>query len=434
MIYGVGTTIAGLSVSAGMLLVGWSIIEGFAGALMLLATLAIIIVAYDGADRVKAFAIWGAIAAVAAAIGPIVCGFFTTFYTWRYGFFMELIFVFIILIMVRKITESKSPEKQTVDWVGALLAAIGFAAIIMGILQASNFGFASPQVLFPIVIGFLFLMLLSRHISKRQRRKKTPLFKPQILKIKQFTSSLTVTSMQALNFAAILFIFPLFLQLVFGYSAMETGLILMPLSISVLIFSLLGPKLASYMLHKYIVMLGFVIATIGIALLLPQLSLSMTGATFAIPFIFIGTGMGLVLAHVTNLTMSSVKPELGGEASGLTNTMKQLFASLGVALIGAILISSVFSSFESQVRDSDEFTDEEKEFLVEYGIEYIKKIHSGEIEPPDNMEPEKLHALIDIINETTVDSMRTSIFSMLIFMVIGVIASFFLPRKIHEAK
>ncbi len=336
-IYGVGTFIASISLDAAMLLVGWSIFEGIGAALMLPVTATFITGAYDGRDRAIAFGIWGGIAAAASAFGPIIGGFLTTFYTWRLAFLIELVVVFIIFALHRQIIKTPPTASwKGFDLGGSLLSVIGLVSLVFGILQIKN-----PEnwglVPFLLVLGLLLLSGFYLWERRRIRSKKEVLVDVNIIPERTFFAGNVVATGLNLVIAGFLFIFPLFFQTVTGISAYDTGVILLPMSFGVFIFSILGAKFSTWFEPKYVLLSGIVLTGAGLAALRDVFSLTTTGADILPGSVLFGIGMGIVLSQITNITMGAIGSERQTDASGIYNTTRQLGSSLGTSVIGIVL-------------------------------------------------------------------------------------------------
>ncbi len=336
-VYGVGTFTASISQNAGMLLLGWSILEGIGAALMLPATATFITGAYEGRDRAIAFGIWGGIAAAASSFGPIIGGFLTTFYTWRLAFLMELIVVFAIFALHRQLTET--PPTATwkgYDLGGSLLSVLGLAALVFGILQLKepeNWG------LVPFLIAGGLLLLAGFYLWERKRisARKDALVDVTIIPERTFLAGNVVATGLNLVIAGFLFIFPLFFQNVTGASAYDTGVILLPMSFGVFIFSILGAKFSTWFEPKYVLLSGIALTGAGLAALQDVFSLTTTGADILPGSVLFGIGMGIVLSQITNITLGAIGSDRQTDASGIYNTTRQLGSSLGTSIIGIVL-------------------------------------------------------------------------------------------------
>lgn len=252
LIYVIGTTIATFSINALMLLIGWAVFEGIGAALILPATTTLVGASYKGKDRITAFGIWGGIAAMGAALGPIIGGIFTTYLTWRLVFGVEILIVIIIFLFKSYLTESIPTLKwKDLDIIGALLSIVSLIMIVLGILLLS-----SPQlwdyVVTLIITGSILFVIFLLWQRRRTNKGLQPLTDISLLKNRVFGLGNLNNVIQQIPLAGFLFIIPVFLQQVTKISAFNTGLTLLPASITILLFSLAGARLSSKLESKYI--------------------------------------------------------------------------------------------------------------------------------------------------------------------------------------
>lgn len=336
-IYGVGTFTAAISQNAAMLLFGWSILEGIGAVMMLPATATFITDTYEGRDRAVAFGIWGGIAAAASAFGPIVGGYLTTFHTWRWAFAIELVVVILIFVLHHLLKETiPTTTWKNFDLGGALLSVFGLIILVFGILMIKE---PADWSMVPLMVMGGFLLLIGFYLWERSRVKKQRdvLVDVTIIPERTFFAGNVVATGLNLIIAGFLFIFPLFYQNVTGASAYETGIVLLPMSIAVFLFSIFGAKFASWFEPKYVLLGGILLTGGGLAALHDVFSLTTVAEDIFFGSLVFGTGLGIVLSQVTNLTLSSIRRERQTDASGIYNTTRQLGSSLGTAIIGIVL-------------------------------------------------------------------------------------------------
>ena len=230
-IFGVGTTIASFSQSLGVLIFGWSLLEGLGSALMLPNIQTLLRDAYDGKDRAFAYAIISAVAAVGAAVGPIVGGYLTTYASWRWAFRLEVVIVVLVLAFSRAIRKDVAPDRRPqFDYVGAALNAVGWAAIVLGILLGGEYGFWTAKQPFvigglslmpfglsvvPFMVGFGVLLILGLFLWERRLEQTggDGLFRPSLFAVAGLPAGFAVRFIQMAIMAAFLFTFPLLLQI-----------------------------------------------------------------------------------------------------------------------------------------------------------------------------------------------------------------------------
>ncbi len=336
-VYGAGTFVAAISQNAAMLLFGWSLLEGVGAVLMLPATATFITDAYEGKERAFAFGIWGGIAAAASAFGPIVGGYLTTFHTWRWAFAIELVVVILIFFLHKVLKETIPTAKwKNFDLVGALLSVLGLIAVVFGILMMKE---QEDGNIVPVLVTGGILLLIGFYLWERNRVKKRRdvLVDVTIIPERSFFAGNVVATGLNLVIAGFLFIFPLFYQNVTGASAYETGIVLLPMSFGVFLFSLLGAKFGSWFEPKHILLGGIALTGAGLAALHDVFSLYTVAEDILLGSLVFGIGLGIVLSQVTNLTLTSIRNERQTDASGIYNTVRQLGSSLGTAIIGIVL-------------------------------------------------------------------------------------------------
>ena len=346
-LYGVGTFTAAISSSATMLFIGWSVIEGIAGALMMPATVSIISGTYSGEKRTVALAIVGVMGAIAAAIGPLFGGVMTTFLSWRYGFACELIIVFIILLMQSKIPNFVPTEsKSDLDITGALISFVGLVLLVLGILSLSKDITTSVAT---IILGLIALVGFALFEIRRKRNGKVPLLDMALFKDRNLRVGSLILLLSYLAMGGALFAVSLFLQSVLELNAFNTGLTTLPLTMGLLIFAVLAPSLTGKMKHKTIMAIGCIMSIAGCMLLSYQFRLD-TSTLDLIPGLFVmGAGLGFLMALCTDISLVNISKESQNNASGVNTTSQTLGESLGTAVIGIILILGVFGGISHAV-------------------------------------------------------------------------------------
>ena len=424
-IYACGTTIATLSINAPMLLIGWAILEGIGAALMFPATTTLVGSSYEGKDKITAFGIWGGIAAMGAAIGPIVGGIFTTYLTWRLVFASELIFVALILIFRRYLTESIPTMKwKDLDIVGALLSIIALVLIVMGILLLSSpqfWGYVAVLIVSGLVLFVIFLLWQRR----RSNKGLEPLTDISLLKNRLFGLGNINSVLSQIPLAGFLFIIPVFLQQVTKLSAFDTGLTLFPASIAILLFSIVGARLSSVLESKYILMIGFVISAAGAFILGGVFNLNTQMMDIIPGSIVFGVGVGLLLSQLTNLTMSAARSDQETDASGLFNSFKNLGYSMGTALIGVLLLLGIFGGLTAGIEASGQTGNMTTPQIQDSLFNYIEKMQTG---PPPQVSPQLQPYTTQIIDSALSAAMKQTFTVLSLILLLGFIISIFLPK------
>jgi EmrB/QacA subfamily drug resistance transporter len=423
-IYATGTTIATLSLNAGMLLLGWAILEGIGAALILPATTTIVGASYEGKDKLTAFGIWGGIAAMGAAVGPIIGGIFTTYLTWRLVFGTELIFVAAILIFRYYLTESKPTLKwKDLDIIGALLSIVSLILIVLGILLLSSpqfWGYVAVLVGSGSVLFVVFLLWQRRRINKDLE----PLSDISLLKNRLFGLGNLNSVIQQIPLAGFLFIIPVFLQQVTKLDAFNTGLALLPASITILLFSLLGAKLSSKLNSKYILMVGFLISAAGTFILGGVFNVNTQIADIVPGTVVFGIGIGLLLSQLTNLTMSAARSDQETDASGFLNAFKNLGYSMGTALIGVLLLLGIFGGLTTGIESSGLAGNMTTEQIQSSLFTYVEKMQTQPPQIPSELVPQATQ----IVESTISSAMKQTFNALTLILLLGFITSIFIPK------
>ncbi len=371
IIFAVGSFTASISHTLGILVVGEAIIEGLGAALMMPATASLLIANYHGRDRALAFGIWGGIAGASSAIGPILGGYLTTAYSWRWAFRIN-VFVAAALVIgsLLLIKESRDDaERPQLDFLGILLSASGLFMLVFGIIQSSTFGwFIAKQsyavfgrllsnhfsvTVYASALGILLLILFFIWEGLRERMGKTPLVSLELFGIKQFTSGALTMTMMSLSMIGLIFVLPVFFQAVRGLDALHTGLSLLPLSLAVLVMAPLSAVMSHKIAPKYLVQAGIFVQLIAIILLHYEITITATTWSMTPALALYGMGIGLIMAQVSNLTLSAVSVQQSGEAAGVNNTMRQVGSSLGSAILGAVLLTGITANVTKGIVTSD---------------------------------------------------------------------------------
>ncbi|MGD0171734.1 MAG: MFS transporter [Halobacteriota archaeon] len=427
IVYGIGTTTATLSINVFMLLIGWSLLEGIGAALMLPATTTMVSAAYEGKDRLTAFGIWGGIAALGAAIGPLYGGALTSFATWRLIFAFELLGVLAVIVMRSYLRESKPRLAwRDIDLGGVVLSVIALFSLVFGILLLGSPQYWQLVPLF-IVVGLIvfaaFLLWQRRRIS----HDAEPLLDISMLKNRLYVLGNAASAIQQIAFAGVLFILPVFLLQVTRVSAFMTGVALLPLSVAIFVLSLTGGRLSSIVRPKVVILVAFLISAAG-AYLLSNVFSQSTQIVDIIPgTVIFGLGVGLLLSQLTNLTMSAVRKDQEIDASGFLNTAKNLGYSVGTALVGAILLVGIFNGLVAGISTSTLVSNGTTQAQIQQNLYAYAQNMQTSAPPsiPQNLIPEAQR----IVDSTISSAMHLTFVSLALILLLGFVIVLFLPRQ-----
>ena len=425
-IYACGTITATLSVNAAMLMIGWAVLEGIGAALILPASTTIVGASYKGKDRVTAFGIWGGIAAVGAAVGPIIGGIFTTYLTWRLVFGSEVVIVGIIFLLRDYLTESTPTLKwKDLDIVGALLSIVSLILIVLGILvlgNPKNWAYVPLFVVSGTILFGIFLYWQRRRIS----RKLEPLSDISLLKNRLFGLSNINSVIQQIPLAGFLFIIPVFLQQVTKTDAFTTGLALLPASITILIFSLLGARLSEKLGPKILLMIGFIISAAGTFIMGGSFNLNTQIIDIIPGTVVFGIGIGFLLSQLTNFTMSAVRSDQETDAAGFFNAFKNLGYSIGTALIGVLLLVGIFGGLTTVIDASSISGNMTTSEIQNSLYNYVEKMQTT---TPQNIPPNMVPKVTQIVDSTISSAMKQTFNVLTLILLLGFITTIFLPSR-----
>jgi EmrB/QacA subfamily drug resistance transporter len=440
-IYGAGSALTAASWSVPSLMFGWSILEGIGAALVLPALVALVAGSYRGGDRAIAYGVLGGVAGVGIAVGPILGGWMTTDFSWRVVFVGEVVVALGILAGTRLIREpDREAGTPSLDWVGSVLSASGLALVVFGVLQASNWGWLAPRAspiepfgfsLTPFVIGAGALVLAGFVAWERRREEHglEPLVHLPLLRIRSLRGGVSMLLAQNLILMGIFFTIPLFLQVVQGLDALETGVRMLPASAGLFLAAIAGSALARRFAPRPLVRAGLLVVLAAIAMLLSTIEPELDNASFLIAMGVLGAGMGLIVSQLGNVVQSSVGDADRSEAGGLQNTAQQLGSSLGTALLGAIVITGLVTAFSTNVAadptiSKDVSTELETQLSAGGSFVPASEVRAGA--ETAGLDPATVDALVGHYEDAQLNALK------LAFLVAGflVVASFWTTRRL----
>jgi EmrB/QacA subfamily drug resistance transporter len=440
-IYGVGSGLTAASWSVPSLMFGWSILEGIGAALVMPALVALVAGNYKGSDRAIAYGVLGGVAGAGIAVGPILGGWATTELSWRIVFVGEVVVALGILAGSRLIREpERGPVKHSLDWVGSVLSAVGLALIVFGVLQASNWGWLAPRSsplepfgfsLTPFVIA-AGALLLGGFVSWERRREERglePLVHLGLLRLPRLRGGVAMLVAQNLILMGVFFTIPLFLQVVLGLDALETGVRMLPASVGLFVTAVAGSALAKRFAPRPLVRTGLLIVFVAILMLMATIEPELDNGPFLIAMGVLGVGMGLIVSQLGNVVQSSVGDADRSEAGGLQNTAQQLGSSLGTALLGAIVISGLIVAFTANVADDARISDEVSSRLE------VKLSAGGSFVPADEVRAGATAAGVDAATTDALvehyeDAQLKALKTAFLFAALLTLASFWSTRRL----
>jgi MFS family permease len=363
VVYGCGSFITAIAPNLAVLIIGWSVLEGIGAALILPAIVALVASNFARTERPRAYGLVASAGAIAVAAGPLIGGLCTTYLSWRFVFIGEVVMVAGILVLTRRMVDVTPEPRPPLDVVGTVLSAAGLGLIVFGILRAGVWGFVRPKPSAPdwlglspsiwlMMTGALVLWLFIGWENRLIARGAEPLVDPAILRIPVLRGGLATFFFQYLLQAGLFFAIPLFLSVSLGLSAIATGVRLLPLSVTLLLAAAGIPRVFPRASPRLVVRIGILALLAGMVVMVAGLEAGAGPEIVTWPMLLAGLGIGSLASQLGAVTVSSVPDEQAGEVGGLQNTMTNLGASIGTALAGAVLVSTLTASFLSGVAEN----------------------------------------------------------------------------------
>lgn len=452
-VYSIGSLITALSPNIQTLFIGWSVIEGLGAVLVIPAIAALIAINYKGKDRAIGYAVIGGVSGAAAAAGPLIGGYVTTYLDWRYVFAAETV-IMIILIMLSKSVKADKPQKAAkIDIWSAVLSASGLCILVYGILQSKVWGLITPRaiptingheidplgisiVAYLILLGLVILYLFYSRQEKLEREGRNPLLKTSMFSITQLRSGLATLGAQYMIIASVFFVIPVYLQMTLGYDALKTGLKILPLSIAIVVFSVIGAKFVATYGPRRIVQVGQLGLVAGSLCLLGSVSVDLKSGWFFIGMFVIGSGLGLLASQLGNVNMSSVDKSQSSEVGGLQGVFQNLGSSLGTAVIGSVMIASLTTAFVGNVESSSLSTDV-KNYVANNSQAGVSIVPVSEVQgfaESKGLSSSEASEASTIYASSQVDALKKSLFAIVILAFLGMALSRGIPKTVSSVK
>ncbi len=420
--YAVGATAMVLADSLLPVIIFWAILGGLGASLLLPAMQSLIHGNFEGAAQRRVYALVGASAAIAAAVGPLVGGFITTVWSWRIAFAGEVVIIIIVLTGLGLVKDVKFTGERRIDLVGAAFSVFGMGGIVLGILVWQEGGEAVAALL---AIGFVSMALLAWWLVRRKRRGDVPLIDPGLFSSKQFRLGISGQMMQQIALGGMMIALPIFLQMVLEYSALLAGLSLAPLSLSMFAIATLAGRRAGNRRPALIIRLGFALLVIGVALLIPLVPRVDSGWWMALPLAIAGSGLGLLVSQLNNYTLGPIEEERISEAAGVNSAGGSFGLSFGLALGGSLMLISLAFNFTALTNDSTVLPPEDKEQIATVLDQDAEIMSTTALEAQLAGEPEAIQVeVIRINDEARSRALQVALLVPLLAGLIGLFNSF----------
>lgn len=449
-VYAVGSLVTALSPNVQTLFLGWSVIEGLGAVLVIPAIAALVADNYHGRDRVTAFAVVGAVSGAAVAAGPLIGGFVTTYFDWRYVFVAEVVIMLGVVLCARIITDATRRQPIRIDVLSVGLSSAGLVLVVLGMLQSKTWGWILPLKVpiiggvsvaplgisltaWFIVAGVAFLALFIVRQRRLVRTARPPLLNVEMFTITSLRSGLAVLGAQYTVTAGLFFMVPVYLQMTLGLDALQTGIRIFPLSVALVLFSIVGTGLSKRMNPRTIVRIGQSLLVVSAFILLGSATSDLRGGLFALGMFLSGAALGLLASQLGNVNMSSVTEKETSEVGGLQGVFQNLGSSLGTALIGSILIGALSTSFAAGVTASD-LPDDTKQTVsasTQNGVTIVPAADVAQIAEDAGLDDAAAARLAEIYRDSQLSSLRIAFFGLIVISLLSLFFSRGIPTEIE---
>ncbi len=415
-----------LSQSLLPIVIFWAIIGGLGASLLLPSMQSLIHGNFEGPMQRRAYALVGAAAAIAAAVGPLLGGFITTYLSWRVAFGGEVVIIAIVLLGSRLVHDVPYTGSRGVDVVGAILSALGMGGVVLGILVWEEGGEAVGAL---IAVGVVALGSLVWWLKRRKREAKPALLDVGLFASKYFRLGITSQTLQQISLGGMMIALPIYLQMVLEYNALEAGLSLAPLSLSMFAVALLAGRKAGNRSPSRIILAGFVLLTAGLVVLIPIVPRADSGWWMVVPLLLAGCGLGLLVSQLNNYTLSPIEEERVSEAAGVNSAGGSFGLAFGLAFAGAIMLASLSLVFTHYADSSTVLSPAEKQRVsegLEKNAEVMTNTHLDEllVGQPADVEAEIIH----INTEARPRALQIALLVPLLAALLGLVNGFRMTR------
>ena len=347
--YAIGAAAMTLAQSLTAVVIFWAIIGGLGASLLLPAMQSLVHGNFSGAAQKQAYAMIGAAAAIAAAVGPLLGGFVTTYLSWRVGFALEVVIIAVVLSQIRLVKDVEYTGSREIDKVGAGLSVVGMGGVVLGILVWQEGG---EFVLLIMAVGAVALASLARWLVRRKRENRVTLLDPDLFRLPHFTTGISGQMLQQVTLGGAMIALPLFLQMTLEYNAMQAGLSLAPLSLTMFAAALLAGRRAGGRRPAAVIRAGFLLAAVGVAIIIPMVPRVDSGWWLVVPLVIAGGGLGLLVSQLNNYTLAPIEEERVSEAAGVNSAAGSFGLSFGLAMAGGLMLAALSFSFTNLTENS----------------------------------------------------------------------------------
>jgi MFS family permease len=408
------------------IIVFWAVIGGLGASLYLPAMQSLIHGNFEGRQRAKVFAMIGAAGAIAAAIGPLIGGFLTTLLSWRVGFLLETLIIAGVLTGSGLIRDVPYTGDRSVDYVGSVLSVLGMSLLVLGVLAWQEGGESVAALL---VAGVVFSLALVRWLIRRKREGKPTLFDPDLFKSKLFSFGITQSILQNIALGGMLIALPIYFQLDLGYNALQAGISLAPLSLTMFFIALMAGRRAGRRRPSSLIRAGFLLLGLGVLIMIPIVPSADSSWPLVLPLMLCGAGLGLLVSQLNNYTLAPISEERAGEAAGVNSAISSFGLSFGLAVAGAILLAALSIAFTNKSDASDVLPPAQKQHVADVLEDDAQVMSDAGLEQQlAGQPPEIRDELVSINEEARPQALQVSLLVPLSASIIGLFFSFRMMR------
>jgi EmrB/QacA subfamily drug resistance transporter len=447
VVFAIGSFIASDAPTATVLIFGRAVIQAVGAAIMLTTALALLASEFYGKERAIAFGIWGAVAGASATVGPLLGGYLTSYFSWRWSLRINVIIAIVAIIGSLFIIESKGEQEKHFDWWGTILSSAGLFCLVFAIIEGTAYGWITPNQLFSVlgvswplatisVIPFFFilatvlLLLFGIHEHHLEQNGGTPILSVSMFAQRGFIVGVIMLALLAFSLFSVFFNLPLYIENVLGYDAFSTGIVFLSATFGIFVMAITTGFLATKINVKWIIITGMILLVTGVFLLIPSITQNATALSLSPALLLFGLGFGLCSAQLNNIIISSAPLKVAGEASATSITMRQLGSAIGIAIIGSLFVSTLLTNMTVNIQDDPLIPDTIKPAIIQ-DLQTIN-VESGQISTVNHSTPGLEKIIKNDIDKALVDSMKTAMQLVLAVLVCVAIISLFLPLKIGE--
>ena len=424
--YAVGALAMTMTQSLTAIIIFWAIIGGLGASLLLPAMQSLIHGNFTGAAQKQAYALIGAAAAIAAAVGPLLGGFVTTYLSWRVGFALEVVIIAVVLSQIRLVKDVAYTGSRRVDVGGAVLSVLGMGGVVLGILVWQEGG---EFVLLLMAVGAVALGSLAWWLTRRKRAGQVTLLDPDLFRSKNFTAGISAQMLQQVALGGAMIALPLFLQMTLEYNAMEAGLSLAPLSLTMFAAAVIAGKRAGDRRPARIIRTGFILAAVGVTIIIAMVPVIDNGWYLAVPLVITGCGLGLLVSQLNNYTLAPIEEERISEAAGVNSAAGSFGLSFGLAMAGGIMLAALSFSFTSQTEASTVIPPAQQERIATVLEEDAEIMSTSALDAQISGQPAEVEAEVLAINDTARNrSLQVALVVPLLAALLGLANSFRMLR------